>query len=142
MKSVTVAVCGMKCIDLCKDTIRITVVHFSYNKTKQDEKNILETISKIQSVLKIWRVWSLTLEGKIILFKTLAISKIVYLSMMSKVPTEIIVGLKKYKNSSFDQLNQKLKTKQYLPISKMEFLKCRYKQKESKPSVLLDKKIL
>ena len=33
------------------------------------------------------------LEGKIIVFKTLAISKTVYLSMIIKVPTEIIVEL-------------------------------------------------
>ena len=32
----------------------------------------------------------LTLEGKIIVFKTLAISEIVFLSLISKVPTEII----------------------------------------------------
>ena len=38
---------------------------------------------------------SLTLEGKIIVFKTLAISKIVCLSMMIKVPTEIIAELEK-----------------------------------------------
>ena len=72
--------CGMKCIDLCKDTIRITGVHFSYNKTKEDEENFLEIISKVQNVLKIWRMQSLTLEGKIIVFKTLAISKIVSLN--------------------------------------------------------------
>ena len=72
--------CGMKCIDLCKDTIRITGVHFSYNKTKEDEENFLEIISKVQNVLKIWRMRSLTLEGKIIVFKTLAISKIVSLN--------------------------------------------------------------
>ena len=53
LKSVKVAVCGMKCVDLCKDTIKITGVHFSYNKTKQDEKNFLETITKIQNVLRI-----------------------------------------------------------------------------------------
>ena len=40
----------MKCVDLCKDTVIITGVHFSYNKTKQDEKNVLETITKIQNV--------------------------------------------------------------------------------------------
>ena len=40
-------------------------------------------------------MWSLTLEGKIIVFKTFAISKIVYLSTMTKVPTETIVELKK-----------------------------------------------
>ena len=120
LKSVKVAVYSMKCVDLCKDTMRITGIHFSNNKTKQDEKNFLETISKIQNVLKIWRMQSLTLEGKI---KTLAISKIVYLSMMIKVLTEIIVEFKKYENSSFGQLNQKLKTKQYLQISKTGVLK-------------------
>ena len=95
LKSVKVAVSGMKCVDLCKDTIRITRLHFSYNKTKQDEKKFLETISKIQNVLKIWRILSLTLEGKIIIFKTLAISRIAYLSVMIKVSTEIIAEFKK-----------------------------------------------
>ena len=86
----------MKCVDLCKDTMKITGVQFSYNKTKQDEKNFLETITKIQIVLRIWKMQSLTLESKIIVFKTLAISKIVvYLSIMIKIPTEIIVELKK-----------------------------------------------
>ena len=95
LKSVKVAVCGMKCIGLCKDTIRITGVHFSYSKPKQDVKNLLEIIKKIQNVLRVWRMQSLTLEGKIIVFKTLAISKIVYLSTMTKVPTETIIELKK-----------------------------------------------
>ena len=69
LKSVKVAVCGMKCVDLCKDTIRITGIHFSYNKTKQDKTNFFETISKIQNALKIWRMRSLTLEGKIMMIK-------------------------------------------------------------------------
>ena len=68
-----VAGCGMKCINLCKDTIKITGVNFSYNKTNQDEKNFLETIKKIQNVLRIWRICSFSLEGKIIVFKTLDI---------------------------------------------------------------------
>ena len=109
LKSVKVAVCAMKCVVVCKDTIRVTRLHFSYNTTKQGDKNFLETISKIQNVLKIWRMRSLTLEGKIIAFKTLATSEIAYLPMMIKVPTEIRVEIKKYKNSSFSQLNQKLK---------------------------------
>ena len=37
----------------------------------------------------------LTLEGKTIDFKTLAISKIVFLSVISKVPTEIISELER-----------------------------------------------
>ena len=93
LKSVKVAVCDMKCTDLCNDTIKITGVHFPYNKEKRNEKHFLESITKIQNVLKVWRMRRLTLEGKIIVFKTLAISKIVFLSLISKVPTEIISEL-------------------------------------------------
>ena len=57
------------------------------------KKKYLESITKIQNVLKVWRMRRLTLEGKIIVFKTLAISKIVFLSLISKVPTEIISEL-------------------------------------------------
>ena len=39
LKSVKVTVFGMKCTDLCIDTIEITGIHFSYNKGKQNEKN-------------------------------------------------------------------------------------------------------
>ena len=48
LKSVKVAVCGMKCIDLCNDTIKITGIHFSYNKEKRNEKNFLETKLKFR----------------------------------------------------------------------------------------------
>ena len=95
LKSVKVAVCGMKCIDLCNDTIKITGIHFSYNKKKRNEKNFLDSITKIQNVLKVWRMRRYTLDGKIIVFKTLAISKIVFLSLISKVPTEIISELER-----------------------------------------------
>ena len=79
LKSVELAVCGMKCIDLCNDTIKITGIHFSYKKKKRNEKNFLNSITKIQNALKVWQMRHLTLEGKIIVFKTLAISKIVFL---------------------------------------------------------------
>ena len=94
-KSVKVTVCGMKCIDLCNDTIKITGIRFSYNKKKRNEKNFLDSMTKIQNVLKVWGMLRLTLEGKIIVFKTLAISKIVFLSFISKVPSEIISELER-----------------------------------------------
>ena len=40
LKSAKVAVCSMKCIDLCNDTIKITGTLFSYNKEKRNEKKI------------------------------------------------------------------------------------------------------
>ena len=54
LKSMKVAVCGMKCIDLCNDTIKVTGIHFSYSKEKRNEKKFLESITKIQNVLKVW----------------------------------------------------------------------------------------
>ena len=42
LKSVKVAVYCMKCVNLFKDTVIITPVHFSYNKIKQYEKIFLE----------------------------------------------------------------------------------------------------
>ena len=40
LKSVKVAVYGMKWVYLFKDTVIITAVHFSYNKIKQDNIKI------------------------------------------------------------------------------------------------------
>ena len=82
-----------KSIDFYNDTIKITGIHFSYYKKKWNEKKLLESITKIQNVLKVWRKFRLTLEGKIIVFKTLAISNICFLSLKSRVPTELISEL-------------------------------------------------
>ena len=43
-------VCGMKCISLCTDTIKISRVIFLKHKIKQNEK----TLTKIQNVIKSW----------------------------------------------------------------------------------------
>ena len=53
---------------------------------------------------------SLTLEGKIIVFKVLAISKIVYVLRMIKVPTEIIVELEKTQKRFIWPIKPKIKS--------------------------------
>ena len=70
------AVCGMRCIDLNVDTLKILGTHFSYNEKLKEEKNFYKIVTDMQQVLKIWKIRKLTLEGKIIIFKTIAISKI------------------------------------------------------------------
>ena len=95
LKGVEIAVCGMKNIDLTKDAVKIIGISFSYNKAIQNELNFRTTISKIQAVLQLWRMRRLSLEGKIIVFKSLAISKIVYLSLLTNVPYNIVEELKK-----------------------------------------------
>ena len=71
----------MENIDLTKDAVKIIGISLSYNKAIQNELNFRTTISKIRAVLKLWRTRKLSLEGMIIVFKSLSISKIAYLSL-------------------------------------------------------------
>ena len=93
LTGVEIAVCVMKNIDLTKDAVKIIGISFSYNEASQNELNFRTTISKIQSVLKLWRMRRLSLEGKIIVFKSLAISKIIYLSLLTNLPNNIVEEL-------------------------------------------------
>ena len=103
---VQVAVCGPRCVDLKTNTLKILGTHLSYNEKLKDEKNFYTTVTYIQRVLEIWKMRNLTLEWKIVIFKTLVISKIVFQSLVTPVPRHIVNGLEKiqkaflWKNSS------------------------------------------
>ena len=79
----------MKCIDLRNETIKILGVYFSYNQEIKDDKNFYNIIANIQGALNLWRIRNLTLEGRIVLFKTFAISKIVFLALLTKIPYQV-----------------------------------------------------
>ena len=64
-----VALCGMKCVNLNNETVKI-FVHFSYNENLEQDKNICEHIVKIENILKLWCMRQLTLEGRIAVFKS------------------------------------------------------------------------
>ena len=61
----------MKCVNLNNETLEILGVHFSYNKNLEQDKKFSEHILKIESILKLWRMRQLTLEGRITVFKSL-----------------------------------------------------------------------
>ena len=50
----------------------------------------LSHIVKIQNILKLLKLRNLTIEGRIDIFKSLAISKIIDLDLVTEVPTSII----------------------------------------------------
>ena len=87
--------CGMECMDLTKNSLKILVIHFPYNKKIENEENFIKLIKKIENVLKIWRIRNLTVQGKITIFKTLVISKVIHVALVTNVPQVII-----------DQLNE------------------------------------
>ena len=78
LKGVQVPVCGMHCIDLNTDTLKILGTHFSYNEKLKEKKNFYKIVTDMQQVLKIWKIRKLTLEEKIDIFKTIAISKLLF----------------------------------------------------------------
>ena len=84
------APCGMNCIYLTEDVIKILAIYFSYNKKLELEKNFLNHIAKIQNILKLWKLRNLTIEGRIVVFKSLAISKLIHLALVTEIPTTII----------------------------------------------------
>ena len=89
LKGVKVALCGMRCVNLCKDTIKILETHYSYNKQLENDENFKNYIAIIENVLKLWRARNLSLEGKITVFKSLNLSKITHLDLVTTIPLSI-----------------------------------------------------
>ena len=99
LKRILEAVCGLKSINLTTDTIKILDVHFSNNNTLKVQNNFLNTVNNTQQVLRFSNRRILLLEGRIIIFETLAISKIVYLAFLTVIPNSLIEVLQKIKKT-------------------------------------------
>ena len=72
LKGVQVPVCGMHCIDLNTDTLKILGTHFSYNEKLKEKKNLYNFVTDLQLVLQICKTRKLPLKGNIVIFKTMA----------------------------------------------------------------------
>ena len=87
--------CSMECVNLKTNTIKILGSHFSCNRRVLNDENYRKYIGKIEKLLKWWRMLQLTIEDKILIFRTLAISKILYLPLVKDVPSSTIGRLDK-----------------------------------------------
>ena len=102
----------MRCIDLCNEAIKILGTYFSCNSRIKEECNFLKIVSNVQSVSNLWRYRNLTLEGRIVVFKSLAISKIVFQALIAPVPTHVIKALETIQTSFlWNNSNPKIKHK-------------------------------
>ena len=67
------------------------MIHFrSFLDSNRIKANFKRHIIKIEEILRIWRMRDLSVAGKITVFKTLAISKIVHLAILKTIPNSII----------------------------------------------------
>ena len=52
-KGAKIGLCGIHCVDLKEDVIKLLGIYYSYNKKLEQEKNFLNHIVKIQNILKL-----------------------------------------------------------------------------------------
>ena len=81
-------------INLTKENIKVLGVDISCNKKAEDDLNFTKTIKNLSNIIKQWRMRKLTLEDKIGIFKSSVISKIVHVTIITKVPNAVIEELK------------------------------------------------
>ena len=72
----------MKYIDLTDGNIKILGIHLSYSKKLEEEEKFLNHIVKNQIILKLQKLRNLTIEGRVAVFKSLAISKLIHLALV------------------------------------------------------------
>ena len=89
-KGVQMVFCGCKLVNLNISTIKILGLHFSYNEQLAKNMNFVETVNPVEKLLGVWSQRSVTLSGRIVSFKTLALSKIVYVASIVVVPERIL----------------------------------------------------
>ena len=73
----------MKYLDLTKECIKVLGVHISYKKKLKDRKYFCDMVKNIYNLIQLRRMRHLSLEGKITIFKSLALSQISNLALLN-----------------------------------------------------------
>ena len=68
-------------------------IYYSYDEKEVEEKNFIEKLKELKSILGIWGQRDLSILGRITLFKSLAFSKVIYQCSNLTVPEAIIKEL-------------------------------------------------
>ena len=77
LTNVNIVLCDMKNVDLTKEAIKVLDLHISSNKKLQADLDFYDSIKNIVNVIRLRSMRKLTLDGKITIFKTLTISKLI-----------------------------------------------------------------
>ena len=95
------AFCGCKIVNLNVSTIKILGVHFSYNEQLAKNMNFVEAVNQVEELLGVWSQRTLTLSGRIVSFKTLALSKILFVASMVVFPERILNKLESIRKKMY-----------------------------------------
>ena len=83
LNGVQVALYGMKCVNFDNEMVKILGFHLSFNKTLEKDKIFCENIVKIENVLNLWSIRQLTWGGRITVFKSLPVSKVLHFLLIN-----------------------------------------------------------
>ena len=78
-----------------KDSVKALGVFFGYNKQDIEERNWRSKVELIKKILNKWKYRDLTMQGRILIVKTLALSQVVYLISSLCVPSWVINEINK-----------------------------------------------
>ena len=84
-----------------KDPVFALGIHFSYDDEAAFKKNFEQKLSSMASLLNLWYPRNLTLHGRIVILKALALSKLIYnTAVLTVTPTFIQKAKEKTKNKT------------------------------------------
>ena len=84
-------------VNLNCSVIRTLGIFNSYDMDLMEKLNFLDKLKVLKDVLNLWECRGLSLAGRILIFKSLALSKLLYASTMKCLPKQML-----------DQLNRKV----------------------------------
>ena len=85
---------GIKNVILSCDAICILGIYFTYNKTLNKQYNLDRVLQNFKHIINMWKGRTLSIYGKITILKTLALSKLLYVSSMTVIPNDFIANVK------------------------------------------------
>ena len=75
------------------------------NPVIASKHNFLDPVKKLRECLQVWKLRSLSLAGKILVFNTLALSKLIYVAAMIAPPKQFIDEANRVQNNLFGITN-------------------------------------
>ena len=97
-------------VDIKCSVIRTLGIFNSYDKDLEQKLNFLDNIKTLNDVLKLWEFRGLTLAGRILVFKSLALSKLLHACTM-KVPSKFVIDQLNTLHKNFIWNNKRPKIK-------------------------------
>ena len=99
-----------------RNPVKILGIHVSYDEKGNNQHNFNHKLQKLQTNLDLWRARDLTLFGRVLIIKSLALSQLIYSASNLNVPHEI-TSIIKSKLFKFLWKNKKDKIKRR-PLSR------------------------